>query len=146
MKSKTAAALLIAFSSCTPMPAAAAETWLTATTLSHHHDRSKRHEEQNWGLGIEHHLTRDWSLNAGGYRNSFSEPSYYVGGAWMPLHAGHFHLGVAIGEVTGYRQKFSGYIIPTLTIQGKTVGVNIGVVPSSKESYTVIGVQVKVKL
>lgn len=122
-------------------------TWITSSVRSYHYERSREHVENNWGLGVEHHLSADWSLAAGGYRNSYGERSYYLGGGWFPLHYGYFHFGVHAGAVTGYEKTpASPFLMPSMSIQGKRVGLNIGVVPSLEKPFEVIGFQLKVRM
>ena len=126
----------------------AAETWLVSTVHSYHYERGGHPDrcEDNWGIGVEHYFTQDWAFMAGGYRNSYCDRSIAVGGMWMPLHRGYFHFGLVGGAVTGYDKKVGGYLIPTMMIQNKHVGLNIGVVPSTDRAFTVIGFQVKVRV
>ena len=130
-------------------PARADDTWLVTTVHSYHYDRSpsNRRCESNWGVGAEHHVSNDWSLHGGMYRNSYCRGSAYLGTGWFPVHRGTVHFGITAGIVNGYRQEpFGGYLIPTVSIQDKRWGVNIGIVPSLDSAFTVIGVQLKYRI
>ena len=123
------------------------ETWMVATVRSYHYERGVSGRcEDNYGLGIEHHIGSDYSLSAGEYKNSFCDRSYYVGGGWFPIHQGNWHFGTNLGVVTGYeRHDPAGFLVLGATYQAKDWGVNIGVVPSRDRPFTVIGLQVKRK-
>jgi len=59
-------------------PAHGAERYLTIATVSHHFQGSG-YCETNPGLGIEYPLSRHTYASAGGYRNSYCDPTAYVG-------------------------------------------------------------------
>ena len=130
-----------------PRTSKADETWLVATVRSYHYTRGVSGRcEDNYGLGVEHHVSSDWSLSAGGYKNSFCERSYYAGVGWFPLHYGNWHYGVNTGLVTGYeRNDPAGFLVVGVTYQEKNWGVNVGVVPSLDHPFTVIGLQLKAR-
>lgn len=124
----------------------AAETWLTATVASYHHNRERGYNERNFGLGLERKLEENWSAIGGWYRNSYDNTSIYAGTAWMPIHRGYFHFGIAGGAVTGYSHVIGAFAFPTVAVQGKQVGMNIAIVPSLNRPFSVIGLQLKVNL
>lgn len=130
-----------------PAKADDAGWWVVATVRSYHYDRSVKHNEDNYGLGVEKRIADNWTATAGYYENSYSRRSVYVGANWLPLHAGYFHLGLAMGGVDGYgSHPFGPYLFPVLAFQGKEYGLNLAVVPSvSGNPYTVIGLQLKAR-
>jgi len=120
--------------------------WAVATVRSYHHQRNKKHNEDNWGLGVERNLTRDWTAAAGFYDNSYDKRSVYAGMIWAPVHVGHFHFGLSGGIVDGYeKHPFSFFLFPIMAVQGKNYGINLALVPSVHDSYTVIGLQLKTR-
>lgn len=123
--------------------------YLTVNTISYHLDRSREHNEQNPGLGIEHYLTRDFALVAGFYRNSRPTEdgtSTYGAIAYTPLVLGPVRLGFMVGAVTGYK---AALVLPTysglISIGGRDEGVNIQILPSLRDRSPVgaFGLQLK---
>jgi len=120
--------------------------WTVATVRSYHHQRNKKHNEDNWGLGAEKNLTREWTFAAGFYDNSYDQRSVYAGMIWTPIHIDYVHFGLSGGVVDGYgKHPFSFFLFPVMAVQGKNYGFNIALVPSFHTSYTVIGLQLKAK-
>ena len=120
--------------------------WGVATVRSYHYDRSDKHNEDNYGLGLEKHLSANWTATVGWYDNSYDTRSVYAGVTYTPIHMGYFHFGASGGLVDGYgKHPFSVYLFPIMVIQGKDYGVNIALVPSFHDPYTVIGLQIKRK-
>jgi len=141
-----AIALLILIMVSVKLPRAHAETWGVATVGSYHFDRSSKHCEQNWGLGIEHDVWKNTRLAAGFYRNSFCEQSKYALLSWAPLHYGKFHIGAAAGGVTGYKPGAGFVIMPMVTYEEKNWGLNFGIMPAlDSKILTVIGLQLKTR-
>lgn len=123
-------------------------TWLSVTVRSYHYQRKKDYNETWHGIGIEHGIAKDTRFVGGIYENSYGETSVYAGAAWMPIHLmQHLHLGAQAGCVNGYeKDPCSLFLIPALAYERKGWGVNLGVVPSTSDPYTVIGFQLKLKL
>lgn len=114
--------------------ALAGDTSLVLSGLSYHFDRTKKYNEQNFGLGLEHRLSEDFRLSMGWYRNSLYRTSRYAGLTYAPLELGPARIGVSLGAVTGYYRdpdRVLALVLPTLMIDG-AVGINIGIVPPSK--------------
>lgn len=140
MRSLLAAALFAA----TP---ALADTWVSATTVSYHLDRSRHFNETNPGLGIEHSLTDDTRAIAGFYRNSIYRESVYAGVAWTPLKTEYVRAGFVAGGITGYMVSPAPMLIPVVMFEGKRFGANLLFVPHViKDAPATIGLQIKVKV
>lgn len=123
--------------------AAHADPWIVGTLGSHHFTGDK-HEQHNYGAGVELPSSRDRvAFVAGAYRNSFDRLSAYAGAAWTPLAAGPVHAGVIAAMVTGYPSGPVPAILPTLQIEGERFGGNLYYAPKLKDSCAVIGLQVK---
>jgi hypothetical protein len=122
------------------------QTWGVATIASYHANREVKHNERNWGLGLEHDLNDKWRFAAGGYRNSYWRDSVYVGALWLPAQSGNYKFGVLLGAVTGYDHvvgPFAPTVLPTLMYEGKQWGANLGVMPSPARGVGVLGLQLK---
>lgn len=140
-------------------PAASEEpssTWIQFGGISHHAQRHRGFNEQNWGIGIEHKLSRDnpiaigddSSIAVGMYRNSIRQTSNYAFYQWKPLHVGPVDIGVMVGVVDGYKLRDGKPIpavLPTASIEGKHLGVNFMCVPQMKEISAVCAMQFKVR-
>lgn len=122
-----------------------AQTYVTASVASYHLDRSKHHNEQNWGLGFEHEVYQDVRLTAGFYRNSNYLDSTYVGVAWMPLKLGDFKFGGFGGGFTGYAIDIKWGILPVMAYERGNWGANLTYAPTTggKDSSGVLGLQLK---
>jgi hypothetical protein len=119
---------------------AKAETWISTTVTSYHFDRSKDHNERNFGLGFEHQVTENGRIVGGFYKNSEYHWSVDGGFLYLPYKVGPAKVGAMFGAVTGYEEMtVMPVIIPTVAFEGKKYGVNIGVVPS------MIGLQLKMR-
>jgi len=140
-------------------PAAASEPssmWIQMGGLSHHLERNRGFNEQNWGLGIEYKLSRDnpiaigddSSIAIGQYRNSIRQTSHYALYQWKPLHVGPVDLGVMVGAVDGYHLNKGGPVplaLPMASVEGKHIGVNFMCVPKMKEVSAVCAMQFKLR-
>lgn len=122
-----------------------AQTYVTASVASYHLDRSKTHNEQNWGLGFEHEVYKDTRLAAGFYRNSNYIDSTYVGVAWTPLTLGDFKFGGFGGIFTGYAIDMKPGILPVATYERGSWGANLTYAPTTggKNTSGVFGLQLK---
>ena len=125
--------------------------WLTATVTSYHNNRNTtnhtKHNEENYGIGFERAVFKDTIMAGGVYRNSYWNTSHYLGLTYVPIQYGYFHFGAFGGIVTGYDDPFGIKILPTMSIQGKRFGVNLGVLPArDSRVISVIGLQVKVRI
>jgi len=131
-------------------------TWLQLGGISHHLDRSRNFNEQNWGIGIEHKLSKDnafaigedSSIAIGQYRNSIRQTSHYALYQWKPLHVGPVDVGVMAGFVDGYRLNNGRPVplaLPMASIEGRNLGVNIMCLPKMKDVSAVCAMQFKVR-
>lgn len=131
-------------------------TWLQLGGISHHLDRSRNFNEKNWGIGIEHKLSKDnpiaigddSSISVGQYRNSIDKTSHYLLYNWKPLHLGPVSVGVMAGAVDGYHLNKGGpipLVLPVASIEGRHVGANFMCVPKMKDISAVCAVQFKVR-
>ena len=141
-------AMILLFMVFKPTDAKADDTWVSVTVRSYHYRRDKDYNETWHGIGIEHGIAQDTRLIAGIYENSYRETSVYAGAAWTPIHLSErLHAGVHAGCVNGYEKNpCSPFVIPVLTYERKAWGLNFGVVPSTADPFTVLGLQLKVKI
>lgn len=58
---------------------------INLTSLHFGYDRS--YNQFNPGIGVSYRWSENLSLVAGFYKNSYSKPTVYVGGAWLPWAA-----------------------------------------------------------
>lgn len=123
----------------------AGDTWITASVKAYHFDRSKSYNEVNQGVGLEVSLADDWRAAGGAFRNSFSKVSSYAGFVYAPFRIAGAQLGFMGGGVTGYDQKVSLAIVPTLMIEGRTLGVNLLVMPKHGSQDGGLGLQGKIR-
>jgi len=79
-----------------------AETYVQINGVSVH-DRSG-YNGLNYGAGVEHTLTRDWTVAGGWYRNSERRGSSYAYGRYSFYKQHNWDLGIGVGAVTGYRR------------------------------------------
>lgn len=124
---------------------APADTWLVGTVASYHTNRDIERNERNWGLGLERDFAENWRYTVGGYRNSYWRNSYYAGAQWLPWRFGSIRIGAMAGGVTGYTNSVDPMILPTIAIEGKQFGVNLGVMPHVKRGVGVLGLQLKTR-
>lgn len=143
-----AAAVLMALAVALGIAAdARADTWISATTVSYHLDRSQHFNETNPGLGIEHGITENTAVVAGFYRNSISRESVYAGAAWTPLRAGYLRAGFVAGGITGYKISPAPMLVPAAMLEGKRFGANLLFVPHvMKDVPATFALQIKVKV
>jgi hypothetical protein len=59
-------------------------------------------DNANYGAGLECRMTKEWSAEMGGYRNSYGQGSAYVAGGYRHTFANQWAVGAAIGIATGY--------------------------------------------
>ena len=105
--------------------------FLDINGLSRHldtkHEKGDGYNEQNYGFG----LTREKKNNrlvqlmlAGGYKNSFGDPSYYAGGGLAKRFGDRYYMDVGgmAGGVTGYHNRLSAMAGPFITLGEKDKG------------------------
>ena len=123
-----------------------ADTWLSATVASYHGNRDRGYNERNYGLGFEHDRSATTRWAAGFYENSHYRTTVYGGLLWLPVQAGPFRFGVLGSVATGYTHAVTVVPLPTIAVESRHFGANIGIVPSLHRSIGVIGLQLKAKL
>lgn len=124
--------------------ARAEEWWGVANLTSYHIRDADKHNQKNFGLGVE------FSTNvprlsgvAGFYDNSFNRESVYFGVAWTPLPLGDFHFGLVAGGITGYEKTAVPIVLPTMAWEHKRFGANLTFAPHVKSAPGALGLQVK---
>ena len=131
------------------------QVWLNPGIYSHHFDSSKGLRNNNIGFGAEVRLAADHALMGGTFINSNRQRSHYATYQWRPLHwqwAGlDIGAGVAVGGFDGYPNYRNGAWflapLPMLTIEGKTFGANLSVIPTVANRFDgAIAVQVKMRV
>ena len=128
---------------------ALADTWVTATVASLHYGADRSYEQQNWGVGIEQDLAKDWRAIAGHYRNSNRRDSLYFGASWTPMRWGNFGSGMAMMLVGGYettkRPELVKAAFPFFSYESKGWGLNVPIIPKYQDNPGVIAIQIKFK-
>ena len=128
-----------------------AETWIVGTIASYHYSGDKDYEQENFGIGIEQTISGSVRVAGGYYRNSNRRDSLYFGLAWAPLQykvsEGKLRVGLAALLVSGYETvkdpELVKAVFPVVSWEGKRFGVNIPIIPSTKDNAGAIGLQVK---
>jgi hypothetical protein len=131
------------------------QVWLNPGIYSQHFDSSKGLRNNNIGFGAEVLLANDHVLMAGNFINSNRARTHYGAYEWRPLHwqlAGfNVGAGIAVGAFDGYPKYRNGawFVapLPLLSIEGKTFGANIGIIPTIADRFDgAIAIQVKVRV
>ena len=98
--------------------------YLNVNGVSKHLNTDIKYNEKNPGLGLM--AVKDGKfLTAGGYKNSFSDPSYYVGGGVKKRYGSkdaYIEPGLIGGLVTGYDQKLTPMLMPMLSAGSNDYG------------------------
>ena len=86
--------------------------YLDINGLSNHLNTDVEYNEKNYGFGVTKESLEDTivkALSAGGYKNSFGEPSYYAGAGMAKRFGDDYYmdLGGMIGAATGYEESLS---------------------------------------
>lgn len=130
----------------------ASELWVNTGGVSYHFDRAKNFNEVHAGVGVEWRMNEDLSVMMGFHKNSLSLRSTYASVQYQPLHLGPVKLGVSAGLMTGYPLKKDGgaffAAIPMATWEGKSFGINVGVIPDLPKQHVdgAVVVQFKFKV
>jgi hypothetical protein len=131
------------------------QIWLNPGIYSHHFDSGKGLRNNNIGFGAEVRLASDHALMMGTFINSNSRRSHYATYQWRPLHwqwAGlDIGAGIAAGGFDGYpNYRNGGWFLaplPMLTVEGKTFGANISVIPTVANRFDgAIAIQLKMRI
>jgi len=125
--------LLLALAIVAAAPAALADIWLNPGFYSHHFDKEKNLNNNNYGFGVEASINSTYSLTAGVFENSDRQTSHYIGAYVMPFQRGAFKAGAAVGAFDGYPKMREGgwfaAVVPTMAIEGRRLGLNVFLVP-----------------
>ncbi len=143
----------------TPVAAPAPSRWaLDISTTSYHTRQWARDSlnQDNPGLGIEYHCTRNSGFAAGFYKNSYSRTSVYALATYTPLHIAlpegfSMAAGGLAGAISGYtrteapaRPLMAAALLEIRSRQG--YGINLVGVPNAGQSAGFIGLQLVVPL
>ncbi len=113
--------------------------WVNTGGVSYHFDRKKNFNEVHAGVGVEWRANEDISVMVGFHKNSINLRSRYASVQYQPLHIGPVKIGVSAGALDGYPLKKDGgaffAAIPFATWEGKTFGVNVGVIPNMPKQH-----------
>ena len=123
----------------------AGEFWGVVNLASKHVGEDKQLNERNPGLGIEYAQSEDVTYMVGAYRNSHNRKSKYGFVAYTPVQYRDFSLGVAAGAATGYTRGSDTKTLPVVAglirWRGERVGVNVMIIPKSKNATATFGLQ-----
>lgn len=127
------------------------EVWLNGGFYSYHFDRDKDLNDSNPGLGAEYRFSTVASATAGRFYNSDRAYSNYIGVYYQPFKVGPVRLGAVVGAFNGYPKMRDGgwfpALIPTASLEYKSVGVNVAFVPKYKDRlYGALSIQLKLKV
>jgi hypothetical protein len=113
--------------------------WVNVGGVSRHFNRSKNFNEVHPGLGVEWRANEDLSVMVGFHKNSLNLRSRYVSVQYQPLHIVGIKFGVSAGLLDGYPLKRDGgaffAAIPMATVEWKTFGINVGVIPNIPKQH-----------
>lgn len=104
------------------------DIWIVSTVRSYHFNRTKQHNEDNKGIGVEWHLTSYLYGILGEYDNSYNVHSTYFGAMFMPFEYKGFRAGAMGIFLNGYKENPSSYLFggaPMFSYQYKDFGVNV---------------------
>lgn len=125
------------------------EVWVNIGGFSRHFARDRGYNESNFGLGVEYRLNPDVSVMAGSYYNSIRRTTTYATANWQPWRIGDFKIGASVGVMDGYPAISRGgtffVAVPMATYEGKRLGFNLGVIPSTKNVDGALIFQIKVR-
>jgi len=127
------------------------ELWLNPGFYSHHFDRDKDLNDNNYGFGAEYRFSSVSSVTAGRFYNSDRKYSNYVGLYYQPFAIGPVRIGAVVGGFDGYPKMHDGdwflAVVPMISYEYGRFGVNVAIVPSYKDRlYGALSVQLKFKI
>ncbi len=131
------------------------QVWLNPGIYSQHFDSGKGLRNNNVGFGVEVALAKEHEVMAGSFINSNRQRTHYASYQWRPLHwevAGlNVGAGILVGAFDGYPNYRNGawFIapLPVLSIEGKTLGANISIIPTVKNRFDgALSVQLKLRV
>ncbi|MBS1992568.1 MAG: hypothetical protein JSS83_18750 [Cyanobacteria bacterium SZAS LIN-3] len=105
--------------------------WVDVNGVSYHFKRNPKHNERNWGVGLEFPVSDRSTVLVGTYNNSNWRQSNYVWYEYTPWHIGPVKFGLMGGGVTGYRSGMNVMPVAGLAFTGGSdrVGFNIVCLP-----------------
>jgi hypothetical protein len=127
------------------------EVWIDTGFATAHFDSDKGLNGRNTGYGAEYRFSGTSTATAGHFYNSDRSHSSYLGVIWQPYAIGPLRLGATVAGFNGYPRVREGRwfpaLIPTLTLDYKRVGINIGIIPTIGDRlYGGVSVQLKLKI
>lgn len=127
------------------------QLWLNAGMYSYHYDKSQNFNNNNVGFGAEYRFSSVASVTLGGFKNSDSTHSNYVGIYWQPIAVGPIVLGLVGGGFNGYQSTNNGgwfpAFFPAATIEGDLLGANFFFIPTIGDKvHGAISFQLKLKI
>lgn len=127
------------------------ELWIDTGFATAHFDSGKNLNGSNVGYGAEYRFNGAMTATAGHFYNSDRGHSSYAGVIWEPYAIGPLRLGATVAGFNGYPRVRDGSwfpaLIPTMTLEYKRVGINIGIIPTIGDRlYGGVSVQLKLKL
>lgn len=127
------------------------EVWIDTGFATAHFDSGKNLNGSNVGYGAEYRFSGTMAATAGHFYNSDRGHSSYAGVIWQPYAIGPLRLGATVAGFNGYPRvrdgKWFPALIPTMTLEYKWVGINIGVIPTIGDRlYGGVSVQLKLKV
>lgn len=131
------------------------QVWLNPGIYSQHFDSGKGLRNNNIGFGAEVMLASDHVLMAGSFINSNRARTHFAAYEWRPLHwkfyGADVGAGIAVGAFDGYpNYRDGGWFVaplPLLSIEGKTLGANIGLIPTVKNRFDgALAIQLKLRV
>ncbi len=141
---KLVVAILVLLVLAAPI-ANAGELWGVVNLASKHVGADKQLNESNPGLGIEYAQSEAVTYMAGAYRNSHNRRSRYAFGAYTPVQYKDFSFGVAAGAATGYTGGHDSKVLPVaaglIRWRGENAGVNVLIIPKSRNADVTFGLQ-----
>lgn len=116
------------------------QKYLSINGKSKHLNTDIEYNEDNPGLGL---VVENGNrlLALGGYKNSFSEPSYYLGAGLKKRFGDDLYIepGLIGGVVTGYENKLTPMLLPSLGLGIKDVGkLNLMYAPEYEKNPAVL--------
>ncbi len=127
-----------------------AKVWVNLGGFSRHFDRTRGHNENNYGLGLEYRTSQQLSYTVGTYHNSLRKQTTFAAVNWQPWSVGPVQVGAAIGLMNGYPALNRGgnffAVLPMLSYEGQRFGVNVGVIPTLKNVDGAVIIQFKVRV
>lgn len=126
------------------------QLWINLGGFSRHLSGNAHFNERNVGIGLEWRTSHEVAYMAGVYRNSVGKDTQYISLNWQPWQMGPVRLGAAIGVMNGYpsiRQGRSFFAaMPFASLEGRHVGLNVGLIPKLGDVQSAVVVQLKWRL